>query len=91
MARFLVLMMVMAVPLCADPLGDSAQGALIYAQSCARCHRDVAQLDLASATPEDLTLFLTRHRTRSDQGSDQDRADLVAYLLPQAPTQELSE
>lgn len=87
MARFLVLMMVMAVPLYADPVGDSAQGALIYAQSCARCHRDVAQLDLASATPEDLMLFLTRHRTRSDQ----DRADLVAYLLPQAPPQELTE
>lgn len=87
MARFLVLMMVMAVPLYGDPVGDSAQGALIYAQSCARCHRDVAQLDLASATPEDLMLFLTRHRTRSDQ----DRADLVAYLLPQAPPQELTE
>jgi len=87
MIRFIALMMLMALPLYADPVGDAEQGAMIYTQSCARCHRDVAQLDLSQATPEDLTLFLTRHRTRSDQ----DRADLVAYLLPQSPPEDLSE
>jgi len=87
MIRFLALMMLMAQPLYADSVsGDADQGAMVYAQSCARCHRDVALLDLTQVTPEALTLFLTSHRTRSDQ----DRADLVAYLLPQV-TEDLSE
>jgi mono/diheme cytochrome c family protein len=87
MIRFLALMMLMAQPLYADPVGDADQGAMVYAQSCARCHRDVALLDLTQVTPEDLTLFLTSHRTRSDQ----DRADLVAYLLPAPIMPDLTE
>ncbi len=83
------LLVVMGAPLFAgDVTGDAENGAVLYAESCARCHG--VSIDMV-VSPEDaprLASFLASHKIRFDPSrSDQDNADLAAYLVSLSPLQ----
>ncbi len=79
----------MGVPLWADDLvGDAEQGAAIYAERCARCHGASIEMVLAPEDAPRVAAFLAGHKTRFDQNrTDQDNADLAAYLVSLSPAQ----
>lgn len=77
MFRYIALMICLVFPGLAAADSDVERGAMIFGQSCARCHRTVADFDITQDSAPEIMVFLQSHRTRNDQ----DRADLVAYLL----------
>lgn len=71
-----------------DLFGDTARGAEIYAERCARCHGVAIEMILAPEDAPRVAAFLASHKTRLDQDrTDQDNADLAAYLVSLSPTQ----
>ena len=80
---------VVGTPLFAEDItGDAEHGAVLYAEGCARCHG--VSIDMV-VSPEDaprLATFLASHKIRFDPSrSEQDNADLAAYLVSLSPTQ----
>ncbi|MBW6417224.1 c-type cytochrome [Celeribacter sp. PS-C1] len=84
-----VLCAVLGMPLFAeDVAGDAEQGSEIYAKRCAHCHGVSIDMVLAPEDAPRLAAFLSSHKTRFDQNrSDQDNADLAAYLVSLSPLQ----
>ncbi|WP_417261028.1 hypothetical protein [Celeribacter sp.] len=78
-----------AVSLGADALaGDAEQGAVIYAERCARCHGVSINMVVSPEDAPRLATFLASHKIRFDPiRRDQDNADLAAYLVSLSPLQ----
>ncbi|WP_460273840.1 c-type cytochrome [Celeribacter sp. ULVN23_4] len=71
-----------------EVFGDPARGAEIYAERCARCHGVAIEMILAPEDAPRVAAFIASHKTRLDQDrTDQDNADLAAYLVSLSPTQ----
>lgn len=67
------------------PEGDPARGAIAYEVSCAECHANVGRLvrrldgDDEAEKARNLEAFLPMHYAEDDQ----ERADIIAFLLAQ--------
>lgn len=71
-----------------DLVAETARGAEIYAEKCARCHGGTIEMVLAPEDASQIAAFLASHKTRFDQDrTDRDNADLAAYLVSLSPTQ----